>query len=121
METKELVLQEFEQHKGEFIIIGFDRVERLIAITSDEYDYLYLTYDGRKMTNHTCLVGFVPLKNKIDKSDYDTFIRIAKLNHRDQITGDDEITKAIELAKQEMIDQCKLSVEFLTEPCWDLN
>ena len=111
MNTKELVLQDFELHKGEFIIID-DKVVRLIAITTDEFDYYYLVYDGRMLKNYTCLIGFTPLKNKIDVSDYDKLIRSAKLNHDDQIDND---------IKLELINKCESSGGLLTELCWDLN
>jgi hypothetical protein len=37
---------EFEKHKGEFIIVEYNKVERFVALGSDLNDY-YITYDGR--------------------------------------------------------------------------
>lgn len=120
-----IILGEFEKHKGEFVITDSWKVERLIAIGDDGFDYYYVTYDGRKLTWNTCVGRIIPLKGKIENNEYMNFIRIAKLNHFDQIKlWNSEITKE----KQEIINQHKKELttlkspdKFLTEVCWDLN
>ena len=113
-DNKTLILEQFEQHKGEFIIMGTD-VVRLVAVGDDGEDYYWVVYNGRTFHWHSCVGGFVVLKNKIDERDYNGFIRIAKLNHFDQ-TND------------EWSDTHKKQVEYLPEDhtylagvCWDMN
>jgi hypothetical protein len=84
-DNKTLILNQFEENKGQFIIMS-DKVVRLVAIAEDEMDYYYVTYNGRKIHWHSCVGSYTVLKNKIDDKDYNEFIRIAKLNHYDQET-----------------------------------
>jgi hypothetical protein len=127
--SKTLILEKFEQHKGEFIIIN-NKVSRLIAVGDDGEDYYWVTYDGRSTIWSSCVGRFIVLKNKIDDSDYDEFIRIAKINHLDQ----DDLwlpkTPEDKLEKKEMAKKHKEFIKLqstegndvlLTEICWDLN
>jgi len=79
-----LILEQFEQLKGQFVITDGWKIERLVGIGDDKEDWYYLTYDGRKLTWNTCVGRIMPLKGKIDDKDYNEFIRSAKLNHYDQ-------------------------------------
>lgn len=139
-----IILGEFEKLKGQFII-NHNRVERFIAVATDEEDYYYVTYDGRKCSWTSCLMGLVPLKGKIDDKHYDEFIRLAKINHFDQPNihnhnPDDLITEGFILNTKAVlyqgkpisyrdwanmnrkdIEQVELPNKFLTEVCWDLN
>ncbi len=127
--SKTLILEKFEHHKGEFIIIN-NKVSRLIAVGDDGEDYYWVTYDGRSTIWSSCVGKFIVLKNKIDDSDYDEFIRIAKINHLDQDdlwlpkTPEDKLENK-ELAKKHK-EFIKLQSTggndiLLTEICWDLN
>ena len=113
-DNKTLILEQFEQHKGQFIIMNTD-VVRLVAVGDDGEDYYWVTYDGRGTHWHSCVGGFVVLKGKIDECDYNGFIRMAELNHFDQT--DDEWSDAhrsyIELLPEDHI--------YLAGVCWDLN
>lgn len=120
-----LILDQFELSKGTFIITGMDKVERLVAIGDDEMDWYWVTYNGRKFTWHSCVGGFVQLKNKIDEKDYNEFIRLAKLNHYDQPglwgnKGDIQVIDYNIIHKQDM-SKLPDNHKFLTEICWDLN
>lgn len=120
-----IILEEFEEMKGQFVITDFGwHVERLIAISMDDFDYYYVTYDGRKITFNTCVGKVIQLKGKIDDSAYNGFIRIAQLNHFDQsecwMYEWERRKEDIENHKHEIAD-LKLPNEFLTEVCWDLN
>lgn len=98
-ETNEVRTREdFEKYKGQFVIIhGFEwQVERFIAIGKDEWDYLYITFDGREVHTHTILDRIVPLKGYIREEDYSEFIRLAKLNHADFLIDREEVRKNIE-------------------------
>jgi len=129
-----IILGEFEKLKGQFVINN-DRVERFIAVATDERDYYYVTYDGRKYHWTSCLMGLVPLKSKIDNDHYNEFIRLAKLNHFDQPTlyghSPDEVmddTMNVPLTYKQAAQKHRADIEhvelpnrYLTEICWDLN
>lgn len=108
-----LILEEFEQLKGQFVITASHKIERLVGIGDDKLDYYWITYDGRKLTWNTCVGGLVPLKGYLREEDYNEFIRLAKLNHFDIL---DKTSKHIE-----KITKLKRTDKFLTEICWDLN
>jgi len=120
-----IILGEFEKHRGEFVITDNWKVERLIAIGSDDFDYYYVTYDGRKLTWNTCVGRIIPLKGKIEYNEYMNFVRIAELNHYDQeklynIKLTNEKLEAINQHKKELTTLTSPD-KFLTEVCWDLN
>lgn len=133
-----LILAEFDKLKGQFVITESWKVERLIAIGTDEQDYYYVTYNGRKLTWNTCVGRIIPLKGKIDDKHYNEFIRLAKLNHFDQPTiwgnnpddlveqkeGDKSspITYKVNSENHKRLMEClKGNDKFLSEVCWDLN
>lgn len=91
-----LILQEFENLKGQFVITSGWKIERFVGIGDDGSDWYYLTYNGRKLTWNTCVGRLMPLKGKLDDKDYKELVRIARLNHYDQfgdVWEDLEITK----------------------------
>lgn len=122
-----LILKEFEELKGQFVINN-NKVERFIAIGTDDEDYYYVTYNGRDSSWNTCVGSIVPLKGKIDDKHYDEFIRMAKINHFDQPNlwmpkTNDAKQKMLEssvLHKNE-ISKVSGADKYLTEICWDLN
>jgi hypothetical protein len=130
-----IILAEFEKLKGQFVITQSHVVERLIAIGSDDMDYYYVTYNGRKTIWNTCVGAIIPLKGKIDEKHYNEFIRLAKLNHFDQTTiwcknpddiMDDKTNPPItfRMAAQKhkaKIEHVESPNEYLSEVCWDLN
>jgi hypothetical protein len=127
-----LILAEFEKLKGQFVITQSDVVERLIAIGSDDMDYYYVTYNGRKTIWNTCVGAIIPLKGKIDDKHYNEFIRVAKLNHFDQVTifgrNPDDVTEdkvtTFKMAAQKHkaeIEHIESPDKYLSEVCWDLN
>lgn len=117
------ILEEFEKYKGQLVITDFDwKVERLVAIGDDEFDYYYITYDGRELNWHTCVGKVIPLKGYIRNEDYNGIVRIAKLNHYDQVDLEqngnmNNFLKVI----QEYIAKYDSKSKFLTEFCWDLK
>jgi hypothetical protein len=82
-------LGEFEKHKGEFIIVEYNKVRFVLG--SDLNDY-YITYDGRKLKWNTCVGPFLP-KNKIDDTNYNELVRIARLNEWSEVlkNSDDKL------------------------------
>ena len=79
-----IILEEFKKLKGQFVITSGWRIERLVGIGTDDDDWYYLTYNGRKLTWNTCVGRLMALKGKLDDRDYNEFVRLAKLNHYDQ-------------------------------------
>jgi hypothetical protein len=120
-----IIKKEFELLKGQFVITESWLVERFVAIGSDRMDYYYVTYNGRKFTWNTCVGRIIPLKNKIDDKHYKEFIRLAQLNHFDQMKlwlNDEPSTREIEIQKHKtQLMSLKGKDVFLTEVCWDLN
>lgn len=119
--NRELIIAEFEAHKGEFVI-SWDKVVRLIGIVdSIDDDYYWLFFDGRKLSMSSCVGGFIPLKGKIDEKDYDELIRLAKLNHIDLL---ENVVKGFdqEKFKYDLINDVYSDGDvFMARPCWDLN
>lgn len=112
------ILPEFEELKGQHIITQSHTIERLLAVGTDDDDYYWVTYDGRKVTWHSCVGRIIPLKGYLKDKDYVEFIRLAKLNHFDQI---EVISEEASRAEKARIKNIKLPDKFLTEICWDLN
>jgi hypothetical protein len=126
MDNKTLMIQEFEKLKGQFVITASWEIERLVAIGEDEYDYYYITYNGRKLTWNTGVGKLVPLKGKLDDVDYNEFVRLARLNHLDQATlwGNPESLESKVAAEAHMLEILTAIGEtdfFLTPVCFDLN
>lgn len=124
-DNKTLILQEFEQLKGQFIINDSHQIERLVAVGEDDMDYYWITYNGRKLTWHSCVGRVVPLKGYLREKDYAEFVRLAKLNHFDQATlwGNSEPDKAKEAVDAHLTELLALPKDhqFLTTVCLDLN
>ena len=117
MDNLELILDEFEKLKGQFVIIlGTNRVERLIAIGDDTEDWFYLTWDGRNVTWNSCVMRLIPLKGCIREEDYQHLVELAKLNDYDQRYSPVEWQE--EWNKQRMLWGPNHSL--LTLICWDL-
>lgn len=116
-----LILSEFKELRGQFVITEMNKIERLIAIGDDTEDWYYVTYDGRELHWSSCVGRIMPLKGQLRDKDYDYLIYIAKLNHTDQLDlkmngNKDEFLKCIE----DYISKFK-NDKFITELCWDLN
>jgi len=109
--------QEWEEHKGEFILTQSHTLARFIAIGDDGDDYYYVTYDGREITWSSAVGKLIYLKGKIDDRDYKSLIRLAKQNHWDQI----ETTPESIGNYRKFITTHDVGNEYLTDICWDLN
>lgn len=112
-----IFLSEFEKLKGQFVITDMWQVERFVALAEDQWDYYYVTFDGRKLRWNTCVGKLVPLKGYIEDKDYENFIRIAKLNHLDQL----DKTEFLKYLEEYLKENTREDDRFLTELCWDLN
>ena len=116
------ILEEFEQYKGQLVLVGYDKIERLISIGDDTEDYYYVTWNGYKMHMlwSTCVGPIMPLKGYLRDKDYNELVRIAKLNHFDQIQTDPERTKKLYETLLNFGEN-DTPHKLWTEPCWDLN
>lgn len=114
------ILDEFEAHKGQFVLTESWEIERLIAIGDDEQDYYYVTYDGRKTKWNTCVGSIIPLKDRLTEKEYNKFISIAKLNHWDQIGALDHKGEFV-VTHKAVVTKVNGTDKYLTDICWDLN
>jgi hypothetical protein len=125
----EIILRQFESLKGQLIITETGSIERLIAIGEDDWDYYYITYDGRKTRWNTCVGKIIALKGFLRTEDYNHLIHSAELNHNDQLKGfsgreskerKNELLEFVEYHKKTIIEIIPPD-RYLTEICWDLN
>lgn len=126
-DNKTLILNQFEENRGQFVIMH-NKVVRLVAIAEDDTDYYYVCYDGRKIIWHSCLVSYTILKNKIDDKDYNEMIRLAKINHHDQddlwlprTDEQKEETKIFAREHKKQMEKEEGENRYLTPFCWELN
>ena len=126
-DNKTLLINQFKENCGQFIIMGND-VVRFIGIAEDDMDYYYVTYDGRKLNWHSAVGSYTVLKDKIDEKDYNELIRMAKLNHFDQPDffspqSDEAQKKQLEFAKshKELMAKVNGDDKFIVPLCWDMN
>lgn len=121
-DNKTLILEEFEKYKGQFVIPDNWKVERLVAVSEDEWDYYWVTYNGRDLSFHTCVGGFIPLKNYIENEDYNRLVYQAKLNHYDQfdLETNGNINEFLKSVDKYIEKECP-NETFLTDFCWELK
>ena len=133
--TEKQILAEFDQMKGQLVITESWKIERLIAISEDDMDYYYVTYDGRKLTFNTCVGAVYPLKGKLEPKHYNRFVRGALLNHQDKLVENamfsynkpsaekiEELKQIVSQLREDLIAHATSHGErFLTEICWDLE
>lgn len=74
------IFDEFDKHKGNLVIVDFNKVARIVAIGEDKWDYFYVTWNGRDAECLSPLTPVIALKDKIDDKDYNRLVDILKLN-----------------------------------------
>ena len=114
------ILEEFELYKGQFVIIWEKEVVRLVGVAHDEDDYYLLTWSGKSLQLQwvICLSRIIPLKGYIRDEDYQELIRIARLNHWDQIQSDPVVKLKF---LNDLVTFQDPSEKLLALPCWDLK
>lgn len=118
------ITNKFKKHKGEFVITESRDIQRLIAIGTDDTDYYYIYWDGRKVTWSTCCGRFIPLKGYIPDEDYNRFIAVEKLNCYDvngELDREEFKWKGNGEEVKKKIETLTLPDKYITEVCWDLN
>lgn len=124
-ENRKLIKAEWESMQGQFVLC-WNEASRLIGIVEDEWDYYYCLYDGREVRLHSCLSRITPLKGFIKDDHYAEMIRIAKLNHWDQIgelgtKTTEEMEEFVRKHKEEILSGWDENTKFIHGPVWDLN
>jgi hypothetical protein len=121
--NRKLILAEFDSLKGQFVITSSHNIERLIAVGSDDMDYYWITYNGRKLNWSSCVGRIMPLKGHLRDKDYKELVRLAKLNHYDQVTlwEPENAKKYSAQHKELLIGGIGENDEFITDICWDIN
>ena len=121
-DNKTLILAEFEKYKGQLVISDNWKVERLVAVSEDEWDYYWVTYDGRDLSFHSCVGRVTPLKGYIKAENYNDMVRIAKLNHYDQVdlSMHGNMNTFLKSVDEYIIEKCP-NEKFLTDFCWSLE
>lgn len=127
MTVTEQILEQFNQHKGEFVLLN-GKLFRLVAVGDDSDDYYWVVYNGRKVFWHSCVGSFVVLKNKVDDKDYNEFIRLAKINHFDQedflipsTEEEKEYTRKHSIDHKQKMEEVSGNDKYLTDFCWTIN
>ena len=119
----------FNRLKGQLVLID-RQVLRFIGIGQDQYDYLYILWDGKELVYRTILDHLIQLKDKIDDKDYNNMIRGTRINDYDSLkcfdpkTDKDKtiVVNANNKVKQEILDEIdKRSVELLDELFWEFK
>ena len=123
MTNLEILTKEYESLKGQFVLVG-NQAFRFIGIGEDDMDYYYVLYDGRTLRLTTCLQRLTPLKGFILENHYNDMVRIAKLNHYDQLTlwgsKDDSLSEFNEKHKEELTNGWN-DTKFILGPHWELK
>jgi hypothetical protein len=124
-DNKTLILREFEELKGQFVITAGWDIERLVAVGEDDMDYYWITYNGRKFQWNTCVGRIMPLKGHLRDKDYNELVRLAELNHFDMVTRwgkeiTEEVKDFVRQHKNELM-QLPENHKFLSDLCWDLE
>jgi hypothetical protein len=124
-DNKTQIIRKFEELKGQFVINCSWKIERLVAVGEDDMDYYWITYNGRKFRWNTCVGGLMPLKGYLRDKDYNEMVRLANLNHWDQVTrwGHENVEEAEQFGRDHKNELTTLPKDhrFLTDVCWELN
>lgn len=75
------IIKEYELYKGQLVFTDSGRSEQLIGIGTDNEDYYYITYNGRRIVWNTCVGKYIPLKFRFTEEEYNNLVRTAKLNY----------------------------------------
>lgn len=122
---EEDLIKEYEELKGQHILTH-GRVYRFIAIISGD-DYYYVLWDGRNFKYETVLSRVTPLKGYILDDHYEKeYIKIAQLNHYDQIGAKPEVIKKFYEYIEQIWRPLDININkekhlLIAGPCWDLN
>lgn len=89
-------------------------------------DYLYIYYDGRKLSFATILDYMIPLRGAISDKDYNQYIRRWNLNSYDRPNDgrmdDKRWADAMIAYRSELETKIKYrGITLLADLCWDLN
>jgi hypothetical protein len=124
VENLKIITQEYENLKGQYVLVH-NESHRLIGICEDECDYYYCLYDGRRLHLTTCLTRITPLKGYILDDHYKEMLRLAQLNHYDQLklggnSSPNETAAFNAQHKEDLLSTWDDGTRFILGPFWDL-
>jgi len=120
----QLFLSFFNEHKGQFVIS--DKViYRLVGVATDEWDYYWVLYNGKKLSWITCLMNLIPLKGCLNVKDYNMMVKSSQLNDFDQVMywGHKNLGEAKEFREQHIKEITSLGNKdsrYMTELVWEI-
>ena len=76
--------KEVAPYKGSLVLDGFD-VVKLIDVIEGKDDFYWVYYAKGKVIHSSCVMGWIPLKNKLDTKDYNELVRLYVLNNPDSL------------------------------------
>lgn len=80
--TKHVIYQKTKNHFNEIVLDADNKATRLIGLAFDSADFYYINKSLHgKTTYHSCVGGFIPLKESISTDDYDRLESIFPLNN----------------------------------------
>ena len=126
-DNRSKILAEFENDKGQFVIGDHDwKVQRLIGVGEDDMDFYWIFWDGRKSIWATCVCGYTKLKGKIEDKDYNSYVRLSKLNDLDSPTifGSEPTPERlldIDEGKRKIERSLSKNHTLLVPLCWEIN
>lgn len=121
----------FKAHRGQHMITPNMTIERLVALGTDETDYYWVFFNGRKLSYIDVSSDIIEIKDQLYKRTYKSIIRNAEYDHLDQpkafnnkIKRDNEITQTMKEFNEKFkkdIESLKSPIRYITNICWDLN
>ena len=84
-DNKSIILSEINQYINTIILsFGDFTLYRLMGFYEDTDDYYYNLKDIKgQFSLHSCVMGFIPLKNKIDDDDYERIESVFEINEHE--------------------------------------
>ena len=120
MDNLKIILDEFEQLKGQFIITMSHTIERLVGIGTDDEDWYWITWTGKELHWSSCVGKIIPLKGYLKDEDYNDFLICAKLNHYDQLCLEKNQYNDFLKFVDDYILKLSEKDKFLTPLCWKI-
>lgn len=83
--TLEKFKREIEPYKDTLVLVYFEIARLIDVIEEDEEFYWVLDFFEKGIVLTSCLIGWIPLKGKIDDIHYDELIRVWNLNKNERL------------------------------------
>lgn len=90
-ELPEYLQKIYDENKNELVIGEDMRVKKLVGIAEDEIDYLYVYDNGNDIELWSVMGGMIPLKDKLDLSDYMYMMKYYNIDNVKELIGDEAV------------------------------